>query len=630
MKKLLAIFVAIFLYSASYGFTGIGYLTSLCSGTSSFLYLTDSTYAGGVWTSSNTTVATIASDGHIMALSPGTTTISYTLGSSVATLVFTVNPTPAAIAGVADICVGSSATFTDASAGGTWSISSGHYATVGSASGVVTGVSDGVTDVFYTLPGGCSTGLGVTIGPIPDTWYSLATLLCVGYEDTLSVAATGGTWSSSDVSVATIGATTGILTGVAPGLIEVTYTVPGPCGPSYSIYDSVEVSNTTDPGTISGGTSVYLGGNLSLHDGVRGGTWSSSDPGVASVSSSGYVSGIALGSATIDYSVMGCGGLVSTSVVVTVLPLNSISGNIIFPGGFSGNVKVWLITYNSGTMDLEAFDSTNVSCSRDSVFYQFLGEPTDSFRIKAAVTDTTIATTGFIPTYHSSYFYWHDANVLGHVAGTSDVLQDITMAYGSVAAGPGFIGGNVTTGANRGTSTTIPAVGLLMELTTATGSLVQQTVTDASGNYTFNSLPLGTYVVHPELINYLSTDYTGITISTGAPSATAADFVQHTISHTITPVATGISTLTTSGSSVSVFPNPTTGNLNIQWYETTTENVVVGVTDVAGRVVLSKSVKMTEGSGTSRFDLSGLSNGIYLINIKSERLNYNDKIEILH
>jgi len=169
-----------------------------------------------------------------------------------------------------------------------------------------------------------------------------------------------------------------------------------------------------------------------------------------------------------------------------------------------------------------------------------------------------------------------------------------------------------------------------MELTTATGSLVQQTVTDASGNYTFNSLPLGTYVVHPELINYLSTDYTGITISTGAPSATAADFVQHTISHTITPVATGISTLTTSGSSVSVFPNPTTGNLNIQWYETTTENVVVGVTDVAGRVVLSKSVKMTEGSGTSRFDLSGLSNGIYLINIKSERLNYNDKIEILH
>ena len=103
-------------------------------------------------------------------------------------------------------------------------------------------------------------------------------------------------------------------------------------------------------------------------------------------------------------------------------------------------------------------------CSGTSFYYQFLGLATDSFRVKAAGFDSTFTGTGFIPTYHTSNFYWHDANVINHVSGTADINEDINMVSGAVTSGPGFIGGNVTTGANKTTSGAIPSIGLKMNI----------------------------------------------------------------------------------------------------------------------------------------------------------------------
>ena len=92
-------------------------------------------------------------------------------------------------------------------------------------------------------------------------------------------------------------------------------------------------------------------------------------------------------------------------------------------------------------------------------------------------------------------------------------------------------------GANRGTLTTVPAVGLLiLAQDAATGTVVQHTVTDASGNYTFSGLAYGNYFVYPELINYGTIPYTSITLSAATPTVSGASFIQHTVSRTITPV----------------------------------------------------------------------------------------------
>ena len=167
-----------------------------------------------------------------------------------------------------------------------------------------------------------------------------------------------------------------------------------------------------------------------------------------------------------------------------------------------------------------------------------------------------------------------------------------------------------------------------MYVINSAGALVQDTYTDAAGHYSFGSLPLGTYTIFPEALQYITTALTSVTLTAGSPSVSGGNFVKHTISLTITPATTGINNVTSNASTVVAFPNPTSGKLNIQWNENTTEKATVSVTDVAGRVVYSTTLTMEQGAGTHQIDLSNMSNGLYILNIKSASINYNNKVEI--
>jgi len=219
--------------------------------------------------------------------------------------------------------------------------------------------------------------------------------------------------------------------------------------------------------------------------------------------------------------------------------------------------------------------------------------------------------------------------VIYHVSGTNDINKDITMGYGTTTSGPGFIGGDVTTGANKGTSG-IPAVGMLIYcVNNATGAIYQRTLTDASGNYSFSNLPTGVPIkIYPEAINYATTPYPVVTLTSAAPSVTAASFVQHTISMTITPNATGVNTVAEVNAGISVYPNPASGTLNVKWNAANAGTATVSIADVTGRQVLKTNVDMSQASGTAPVSLNGISAGIYMINIKANGVNYNAKIEV--
>ena len=205
------------------------------------------------------------------------------------------------------------------------------------------------------------------------------------------------------------------------------------------------------------------------------------------------------------------------------------------------------------------------------------------------------------------------------------------MAYGSTTSGPGFIGGNVTTGANKGTSVGIPAVGMLIfAINSTTGTLIQQTYTDASGNYSFTGLPLGTYKIYPEAINYATTAYTSITLTSSASSMTVASFIQHLLSKTITPIPENVATSVAMTSSVVTFPNPASNTLNILWDSKANENATIMITDIAGREVYKNTISMTKGSGNAPVDLSAFTNGLYIVSVRSASINYTNKIQIQH
>jgi len=640
MRKLLSLtLLAMIVSIASYALTPITGPTTGCLGTTSYV-TEDSSYPGGTWASSNPAVATIMGSGLTGVITPvsvGTTTISYTQGGVTVTSPFTVYAAPSPISGTATVCTGTTTILTDATPGGTWSSSTLTIATVGSFTGVVTGVATGASYIYYTLSTGCSSYVMVTVNSAPTpAAITGSTSVCVGSTIALADATPSGVWTSSAPATATV-SSTGIVTGIATGSVNISYSVTNTCGTT-SVIHAVAVTSTVSAGTISGPTTVVAGSNITLTDGVTGGSWTSSNTAVATVGvSTGIVHGVAAGTATITYTVTGCGGTATATYGVTVTtppPFNIISGNVLFTGGAvdsAGSIKIWLITYNPSTLLLQAVDSMTTFSGGTSAYYQFTTSAvTDSYRVKAAYFPTTFSSTGYIPTYYGSFYYWHDATAFYHINPTTDGGRDITMAYGTVTAGPGFIGGSIVTGANKGTSTYAPAVNMLVYLKNAAGSVIQQTYTDATGAYSFGTLPVGTYSVHPEALNYITTEYSSINLTSTSDSFKHANFGQHTISKTILPATTGVQNIGSLVSSVNAFPNPTTGKLNIQWAETTNEKAVISIMDVTGREVYTSTLNMTQGTGTSQIDLSGLNSGTYLISVKSATISYNNKIDLAH
>ena len=206
--------------------------TTACEGGTITL---SSSKTGGVWSCSNPAVS-IAGTGIVTGLTTGTALVSYTVtnmcGPKTTTKTITINPLPdpGIITGPKNVCAGASIALSDPSNIGTgiWISDNTTVATV-SGIGVVTGISSGTSMITYsvTTSAGC-TGLVnymVTVLPVPpDGSISGPPQLCAGLPVTLTETASGGTWTSTDTSVATINAVTGETHIVRPGAVTITYT----------------------------------------------------------------------------------------------------------------------------------------------------------------------------------------------------------------------------------------------------------------------------------------------------------------------------------------------------------------------------------------------------------------------
>ena len=297
---------------------------SVCQGLTT--QLTDAD-AGGAWTSAPTTIATISGTGLVNGIAVGTATISYTIGSCAATAIVTVEPLPVAISGTKTVCVGLTTSLSDATGGGTWSVSNGNATIAGT--GIVTGVTAGTDVITYTIGTGCTVTTIVTINPLPAV-ISGSSQVCVGSQVTLSDATGGGTWSSSNPLIAFISGT-GVVTGIATGTATITYKLNTGC-----IMTLVMTVNPL-PSAISGASTVCPGATITLSDAAGAGTWTSGNPAVATVgAASGVVTGVAAGTANITFT-LGTGCNVFKTVTVNPAPAPVITplGDPTFcPGGF--------------------------------------------------------------------------------------------------------------------------------------------------------------------------------------------------------------------------------------------------------------------------------------------------------
>jgi Big-like domain-containing protein len=285
--------------------------------------------------------------------------------------------------------------YRDVTAQAVWSISSGNtHASIGSG-GLVTAVAQGTATVQATM-GVVSGSATVTVGPVAIVTITVApTDPAVAKGQQQAFTATGhysdgsakdvtatAYWSSTPGAVATV-TQGGLASGVQAGTATITASLGGASGSTtLTVAGAVLVTIVVEPatpsvartfsralqaiGTFSDGSAADVTGLAS---------WTSATPAVATIDSTGLVTGVAAGSSLVTATV----GAISGHTTLTVTPATLVSITVapttpivapgskvpfIATGHFSDGATQLLtagVTWSSGTTSVATVDSTGLA-----------------------------------------------------------------------------------------------------------------------------------------------------------------------------------------------------------------------------------------------------------------------------
>jgi hypothetical protein len=143
-----------------------------------------------------------------------------------------------------------------------------------------------------------------------------------------------------------------------------------------------------------------------------------------------------------------------------------------------------------------------------------------------------------------------------------------------------------------------------LALLNSTGSTLQSSTNGGTNNETINAtVTAGTYYarVYPRNNNAFnaSSCYT-LKVQTGTASRNnGTDIFQF------------------SNKEITIFPNPGAYNVSMSFNAKASGTSEITVTNLMGSVVLRKNITVTEGENNRKLDVSILSNGIYLVQVKT-------------
>lgn len=379
-----------------------------------------------VWTSSNSSVATVSTTGVVSALAPGTANIIATSEGKAGSAPVTVTLVPVAKVVVSLAAptrfVGQTtqATITLYDANDNvltgrviaLSTSDASIATI-SNTGLVTTVAPGVVDIIATSE--TKTGVAqftVTQPPVatvavtlqqPARFTGQTTQTDVVLRDPLNRVLTGRviTYTSSDPNIATV-STSGLVTAVAPGTASITATSEGISGSATVTVSLIPVSTVAvtvtqsalQPGQTSQATAVTRDVNGVILNG-RVVTWVSTNPSVATVSPSGLITAVAPGNTNVTATSEG----VSTSVPITVtlIPVAAVSVSIDKPSIFIGyTAQVTSTTRDANNNILTGRLTTWASSDQNVATVSANGVVTGNAKGTATITGTSEGISGTV------------------------------------------------------------------------------------------------------------------------------------------------------------------------------------------------------------------------------------------
>lgn len=273
---------------------------------------------------------------------------------------------------------------------------------------------------------------------------------------------------------------------------------------------------------------------------------------------------------------------------------------------------VYLITFDANTNQLTAVDSIVLDTS-NSFFFGALA--CGDYMIKAAAYSGSPYYASHIPTYHGNSPFWGFAQTLTIAQANQQITADVTLIAANNPGGPGFIGGDVTEGANK-TDPGDPLSGMQVMIFDLSGNAVTYGYTNANGEFGFSDLAWGTYQVYVEVLG-VQTIPAVVTIGPDNPSEEGVHiFASETL------ISTGIAEFDFEGAISDVYPNPVVNEASISFNLDAEVTISISVVDLTGRMVSTETMNVAGGENRINVSAVNLKNGYYFLNIQDADGNF--------
>ena len=279
----------------------------------------------------------------------------------------------------------------------------------------------------------------------------------------------------------------------------------------------------------------------------------------------------------------------------------TLAGNVMAGNAYGYPAMVWAIVYDTAAGTLTAVDSVNT----DSIGHYIFNLNQGHYLVKTALDSTSNNYSNYLPTYYNNKLHWDTAYLINLDSNKYNI--NITMIQGNNPGGPGFIGGKTSQGANKTEAVGDPLPNIQIDLLDANKKAVAYTYSDAQGNFKFNSLPYGTYYLHPEIFGKKTVEMKIILSASN-----------HKVEYITVEVnrfyVTSYLTITSIGSAakesgIEIWPNPATDNLYIKSEKTISQ---INFTDITGKQI------MNIYKPQNTLDISNLEAGLYIIQITTK------------
>ena len=425
------------------------------------------------WTSANTSIATVTPSGVLTGAGVGSTTVTASLNginSNTAAVTVTdavltaIQVTPAIVSMAKGYSQSLTATATysdqtsaDISSAVAWRSANTFIATV-TPSGVLTGAGVGSTTVTASLNGISSNSVDVTITDAVMTSIQLtpatpslpkgasqALTATAIYSDGTSADISGAVnWVAADTTIATV-TRSGLLTGVGVGSTTVTASVNGISSnlASVTVSDAVVTAIQLTPATVSlaKGYSQSLTATATYSDQTSADisaqvAWSSADMAIATVTPSGLLAGVDVGSTTVSATFNGISSntadITITDAVVTAIQVTPAS--VSFGRGVSEALTA-MASYSDGTQanitasaSWISADATKATVTASGVVTGVVIGSTSVTVTFAGVTSSSVPVT---VTAAGTVVTWGDSTSGGDSSAVQEQLTQVTRIVGT-------------------------------------------------------------------------------------------------------------------------------------------------------------------------------------------------------